>query len=114
MHELGIVLHFIDMVEKIAEENHVNDVLRVTLELGEVSTIVPSYFKDCYQWAIRETKYMRHCELDLVIIQGISYCRTCRQSFPTKAHGRTCPHCGSGDTYLVTGRDVTIKDIQVV
>lgn len=114
MHELGIVMHFIDMVEKAAEENKAKEVVRVTLEVGEVSTIVPSYFKDCYEWAIKRTKYMQNCELDLVVIQGISYCQDCKKTYATTESGKTCPNCGSGNTYLVTGKDVTVKDIQVI
>ena len=26
--------------------------------------------------------------------------------------GKTCPHCGSGETYLLQGQDVMIKQIE--
>ena len=51
MHELGIVLNVIDRVEEIAKENNVKTVTKLTLEIGEVSSIVPSYFSDCFEWA---------------------------------------------------------------
>lgn len=51
MHELGIVLNVIDRVEDIAKENNVKKVTKLTLEIGEVSSIVPSYFSDCFEWA---------------------------------------------------------------
>ena len=47
MHELGIVLNVIDRVEEIAKENKVKKVTKLTLEIGEVSSIVPPYFSDC-------------------------------------------------------------------
>nr|WP_072514723.1 hydrogenase maturation nickel metallochaperone HypA [Ndongobacter massiliensis] len=114
MHELGIVLHFIDRIEKAAEENNAQKVLEVTLEVGEVSTIVPSYFKDCYNWAIKKTKYMQECTLNLLVLQALSYCKSCAKTYPTTKYGKTCPHCGSADTYLVCGGDVTIKDMKIV
>ena len=43
MHELGVVFHIADSLAKIAEENHVARISRVTLQLGEVSTVVPEY-----------------------------------------------------------------------
>ena len=46
MHELGIVFHIAKKVESIAVENHVNHVAKVVLEIGEVSTVVPSYLED--------------------------------------------------------------------
>ena len=47
MHELGIVFHIIDSLEKIVVENKLSEVASVTLEIGEVSGVVDSYLKDC-------------------------------------------------------------------
>lgn len=60
MHELGIVLNVIDRVEEIAKENNVKKVTKLTLEIGEVSSIVPSYFSDCFEWAEKNGLYERH------------------------------------------------------
>lgn len=114
MHELGIVVHVIDMVEKAAEENHVHKVMKLDLEVGEVSTIVPDYFRDCYQWAIKKTRYMQECELNLIVVEGKSYCQDCRKTYRTTEYGKACPYCGGYNTYLVSGRDVMIRDIQAV
>lgn len=101
------------MVEKTAEENQATEVTSVTLEVGEVSTIVPSYFRDCYKWAIKQTKYMQNCTLDLIVIEAISFCRNCRKTYSTTAYGKTCPYCQSKDTYLVTGNEVTVREVQI-
>lgn len=112
MHELGIVMQVIDEVTKVAEANHVDRVLRLTLEVGEVSAVVPALFEDCFAWAKKRTEHLKDCELNLIVLEGISYCQDCGETYATK-HGRTCPHCGSGNTYLVTGNEVTIRDIEV-
>lgn len=114
MHELGIVLHTIDSVEKIAEENKVQKVTKLTLEVGEVSGVVPSYFRDCYDWAIKRTKYMQECVLDLVVLKAISFCNDCKKTYPTVQYAKVCPHCGSEHTYLVTGDEINIHDIEVL
>ena len=49
MHELGIVFHIIKGVEKTAEENGLTKVASVTVELGEVSSVIPHYLTDCWQ-----------------------------------------------------------------
>ena len=113
MHELGLVLETISSVEKIAKENDVLSVASLTLEVGEVSSIVPSYFRECFEWAKKKTDYMQDCELEIVIIKGISYCQDCKQTFDTVANGKICPHCGSKATYLITGNELTIHDIKV-
>ena len=42
MHELGIVFHIVKTVEEIAAENQADRVGKVVLQIGEVSTIIPS------------------------------------------------------------------------
>lgn len=113
MHELGIVKHVIEQVEKVAGENGAERVIKLTLEIGEVSSIVPQYFTDCFEWAKKKTKYMRDTELEMIILQGISYCTKCKNTYKTTEHAKICPYCGSDETYLVTGNEMTIKDMVV-
>lgn len=114
MHELGIVMQVIDQVEAVAEDSGVNQVRKLRMEVGEVSSVVPALFTDCFQWAKKKTKHMQDAQLELIVLEGISYCRKCRETYRTTAYGKECPHCGSRETYLVTGNEVTIKDIEVV
>lgn len=113
MHELGVVSHVIKEVEEVAKENNVEKVISLTLEVGEVSTIVPDLFKDCFEWSKKKSECMKDCELHLVIIEGITYCQDCGETYATSKYGKICPHCGSKNTYLVTGNEVIIRDIQV-
>ena len=114
MHELGIVLNVIDRVEEIAKENNVKKVTKLTLEIGEVSSIVPSYFSDFFEWAKKKTDYMKDTELEMIILEGLSYCRDCKKTYKTTEYAKKCPHCGSDNTYLVTGDEMRIKDIEVI
>ncbi len=114
MHELGIVMQAIDQVEQAAEENGVSKVLKLRMEVGEVSSVVPELFTDCFQWARKKTRHMQDTELEIVILEAISYCQDCSQTYKTTAYARQCPHCGSGNTYLVTGNEINIKDIEVI
>ncbi len=114
MHELGIVVHVIKQIEALAKEKQIQKVVELTLEVGEVSGVVKEYFVDAFNWAKKRTEYMKECELNYVIIEGISYCQDCKKTFKTTAYGKTCPHCGSANTYLITGKDVAIKDVKVI
>lgn len=88
MHELGIVLNVIDRVEEIAKENKVKEVTKLTLEIGEVSSIVPSYFSDCFEWAKKKTDYMEDTELEMIILEGLSYCRDCKKTYKTTEYAK--------------------------
>lgn len=114
MHELGIVFYIIKACEKAAQENNANSIKEITLEVGEVSTIVPSYFKDCFSWAIKKNDLMKDCKLNLVVLEGISYCNDCKKTYRTTKYGKECPYCKGHNTYLVTGSEVNIRDIKIV
>lgn len=129
MHELGIVFHIIKEVKSVATENNARHISRVVLSVGEVSTVVPSYLTDCWRWAVQKEPLMcatlnsspgggqegasEACELVVEMIPAVTYCEACHREYPTVAHGKTCPHCGSGNTYLLRGNEVEIKEIEV-
>ena len=51
MHELGIVFHVIRAVEDIGRQQQLTDVASVTLELGQVSGVVPRELESCWKRA---------------------------------------------------------------
>ncbi len=113
MHELGVVFQVIQQVEAVAAENGVSHVSAVVLELGEVSTVIPEYLTDCWKWAVRRTQVLQGAALRIETIPAVTHCDGCGRDYPTVAHGRTCPHCGSEDTWLLRGNEFIIQQIEV-
>ena len=114
MHELGVVFHCIKQVNEIAKENNVKRVNSVTIEIGEVSTVIPYYFEDCWNWAVKKETVLKDAKLYIEKIEAVTYCENCNKEYPTVAHGKICPFCGSEKTYLLTGNEISIKQIEVV
>ncbi len=114
MHELGIVMNVLEQVDSVAREYKAEKVQKVTMEVGEVSTIVPELFTDAFNWAKKKTDYLKDAELEMIIIEGRTYCQNCGGTYRTTEHGKKCPHCGSFETYLLTGDQVIIKDVDAV
>ena len=112
MHELGVVFHIIKGVKKVAEENELTEIASVTVELGQVSTVIPHYLTDCWRWAAGKEELLRGSELKIEEIPAVTYCEACGRTYGTVEHGKTCPYCGSEKTYLVQGDQVMIKDIE--
>lgn len=113
MHELGIVFHIAKTVENIAVENQVSKVGKVVLQIGEVSTIIPSYLVDCWNWKCSKSELMEGCELVIETIPAITFCEDCKKTYGTVEHGKICPHCGGSCTYLIQGNEHEIKEIEV-
>lgn len=113
MHELGVVFHCIKEVNGIAAENNVQRIKSVTVELGEVSAVIPYLFEDCWNWAVKKETVLKDASIKLETIKGVTHCEGCGKNYPTVEYGKQCPRCGSDDTYLLTGNEIIIKEIEV-
>lgn len=112
MHELGIVYHIIRDVENVARANGVRRVSSVTLLLGEVSGVVPDLLLDAWRWAADKKPITQGAELIVEPVNAVTHCEACGRDYATVDYGKTCPHCGSGETYLLQGQEVMIKQIE--
>ena len=113
MHEMGIVFHIMDSLETVAQENQLDAIRSVTLEIGEVSAVIPEYLTDCWQWARKKKDFLINCEMIVNVLPAYTYCEDCKQIYPTVTHGKICPNCGSASTYLKTGNEINIKEVEV-
>ena len=113
MHELGVVFQVIKKVEEVARLNNITEISSVTLEIGEVSTVVEDYLRKCWKWSVeKKSELLKDAELIVEKINAVTFCEACEQTYATVEFGKICPHCGSANTYLVTGNEFNIKEIE--
>ena len=112
MHELGIVFHMIDLLEEVGRENRLTSITRVTLNLGEVTGVIPSYLDDCWRWAADRTDLLAGARLDVVSVPAITVCNSCGRTYPTLEFGKVCPHCSSPDTELLQGLEIEVESVE--
>lgn len=113
MHELGLINYVVKQVTKVAEENNVNKIASVTLEFGEVSGIVTSYLYNYWDWYTKKFPLFDGTKLKCEEIPAVTWCDDCKITYSTVQYGKTCPHCGSGNTWLLRGNEMRIKEIEV-
>ena len=113
MHELGLVNYVVEQVSKIAEEQNVKKIHSVTLQFGEVSGIVTSYLHDYWLWYTKKFPMFEGAELKTEEIPAVTWCDDCNITYSTVQYCKTCPHCGSGNTWLLRGNEMRIKQVEV-
>lgn len=114
MHELGTIVYVIETIEKLAEEEKLTKVGSITLEVGEVSGIVTGYLSDFWLYARRKSALLKETELKIENIEAVTYCQSCKKTYETVTYGKECPYCHSGNTFLVTGNQFNIKEIEAM
>jgi hydrogenase nickel incorporation protein HypA/HybF len=113
MHELGVVFRVVEDLKQVAGENGLSAIYRVTISLGEVSTVVPEFLQDCWKWARKRTPLLEETELAIEKIPAVTLCGDCGKSYETVKYAKKCPHCGSDHTWLIQGNEFLIKEIEV-
>ena len=79
-----------------------------------VSTVIPEYLIDCWNWAIQKRPLLTQCQMHVEILPAVTYCEGCGKEYGTVEHGRICPLCGSEKTWLLKGNELNIKEIEVI
>ena len=111
MHELGVVFHIADIVSDVARKNNASKIAKVVMQIGEVSTVVNDQLIDCWNWNANRTDLLKGCKMKVETIPAVTWCNACKSTYPTLQYGKTCPHCGSGETWLQQGNEMNIKQI---
>ncbi|MBP5271803.1 MAG: hydrogenase maturation nickel metallochaperone HypA [Clostridia bacterium] len=111
MHEIGTLYKVVQTAEAFAEENHAIQVLSITLDVGELSGMLPYFFESYYPIVIENHPLLHGSKLVLQTTPGIGHCNDCGENYNVAKNEGACPHCGSRDKRILTGRSLFIKDI---
>ena len=110
MHELGICDALLKMVRSIAEEEALEEISRITVEVGSLSGVVPAYMSDCWE-AVTDGTELQDVEFVVEELEGTARCMDCGEEFPADVNRLRCPNCGGEKLTPLTGRDLTLKEI---
>lgn len=110
MHEVGVLLQVVKIVENFAQNNGLKKIDTLVIQIGELSSMVPRYVKACYPAATDGT-LLQNTKLQIEILPGNGICKKCNKVFNLIEHNGKCPHCGINDWDLLCGKEFMIKEI---
>ena len=112
MHEMGIVVSFVEMAEKFAVRNNAAKVLKVVLELGEISGIESRYLFEFYPVVVEGTM-LEGSELVIEAIEASVFCTDCGTTYNPIRTDYQCPNCESENCDVIDGRGLFVKEIAI-
>jgi hydrogenase nickel incorporation protein HypA/HybF len=113
VHELSITENLVRILQEQAAAQNFEKVLRVRLDVGMLSTLEPESLVFCFDIVAKDT-VAEGAQLEIVRSPGIALCRKCATRNEVSAYGEPCTKCDSFELEITAGKDMTIKDIEVV
>lgn len=113
MHEMGIALRIIEIAAAaIPDKAKDGRIQKINVEIGKLSTVVPDSLRFCFDIASKETP-ARDAELIIEEIPVIAECRNCTHQWEPGVPVFICPECGSGAVEIISGRELSVKSIEL-
>ena len=108
MHELGLTRNIVAIVGERAQSLKV---LRVRLEVGRLSGMLPEAIRFCFDICSKGTP-LEGATLEIVEIAGRGSCSSCgAEPVMTAPLGR-CPVCREPSLRMVAGSELNIKEME--
>ncbi len=111
MHELGVIIEVVKQIEQFAKEEQLEEPIAVlTLQIGELSSMIPKYMMELYPAAVEGT-ILADSRLEVEVIPGNGKCKDCDTIFHLLSNHGKCPTCQSDRFLLLSGKEFMIKEI---
>ena len=108
MHELGITR---SVVAIVAEHAKGQKVLSVTLEVGQLSGLLPESIRFCFDVCSKGTA-LEGAQLTIIEPAGRGHCTACGAQPQLSSPLGRCPQCGQATLQVVAGTELKIKQME--
>ncbi len=112
MHETGLAQEIFNIVTDIAGQHAPKQVVRISLNVGEMVAVVPDMLEFAFRAIVEDTP-LKNAKLDIHVIPLTAVCQSCRKSFDITQFEFSCPFCQSPDITVKTGNEFIIKELEL-
>lgn len=107
MHELAITQNIVAIATQHANGAKVR---RLTLEIGQLTAIMPDAIQFCFEVCAQGTP-LEGARLEILERSGIGQCQACGQTLELEQPFGICD-CGSTRLHILQGEELTIKEME--
>jgi len=115
LHELSVALEILDIAEREARKAGARGIKDIRLRLGDLSGVETASLLFSFDAVKGERDLTRDASLTILRVPVKVRCRPCDSEFTAEGKSPlvTCPRCGGFDTRLLSGRELSILDLEV-
>ncbi len=112
MHEMSIAQSILEIVEEYLQEYPGRKLKSVTVEVGELTAVIPESLDFCFTAITEETPYAG-ARLIIKQIPLTGTCQDCGEHFPIENFNFTCPKCQSTRVKVEGGDELKVSELEV-
>lgn len=112
MHEMGIADAIYKTAQRIKRQENAASVRSITVEIGDLSGVVPRFLADCWE-AVAAGTELDGTHLLLHPVPATAQCMDCGEIFVVAVEDLHCPRCRGDKLTPLSGKDLTIAEIEV-
>jgi hydrogenase nickel incorporation protein HypA/HybF len=115
VHELPITESILKIVLTFAEKNDVRQVMVIHLQVGKLSELEDVWLQRYFDYLSKGT-VAQGAKLQIERTPIRLQCNSCAAAYDveiTNMGDAVCPDCGKTDSKLISGREYTIKNMEV-
>jgi hydrogenase nickel incorporation protein HypA/HybF len=109
MHEMSITESIVTICEQNAGGRRV---VSVSLEIGQLSGIMPEAVEFCFEACTRDT-LLEGADLRIERVPAVARCLDCRRESGVTSWFDACPGCGGYRMELLSGEELRVKELEV-
>jgi hydrogenase nickel incorporation protein HypA/HybF len=109
VHELALTEELVRLAEASAEGRTVT---RLSVEVGELSAVVPEALRSCFEMC-REDTLLSGAVLEIIPRAGSAHCRQCEREVELRSCLEPCPLCRQYALDWLQGQDVRLLSLEV-
>ena len=113
MHELAIAQEIVRTVQEHALRSNAQRVSGVLIFIGKLSGVVTEALEFCLSVCVKGTP-LESADFKMEQIPALVRCKECLTHFDPVAHEFVCPVCKKSNWQTVSGRELFIKEIEVI
>jgi len=117
MHELPVTESILEIVLRHAKQNHVKQVVSITLEVGKLSDLENQWLQHYFDYLSKDTP-AAGAELKIERVAAVLECKKCGNQFEIDKDQlglKDCPNCGASEGFaLISGRQYHIREMEAI
>jgi hydrogenase nickel incorporation protein HypA/HybF len=113
MHEAAVMNRIVSIVQRRARANGARKINKLVIQIGELSDVIPDALRMCYGMCTEGTM-LAGAALEIETIQARGVCGQCSSEYDLLKSEFKCPECGGEKWTILTGKELLVKEIEVI